>query len=99
MRITYLFLLLIFSACSSSADKGFKNLEDIKKDFISTILTESFLDEGPFQMNYHLRAVLFSDNVVSLMGDVFVFAYLPHDGYDMKVKLMSKQMALLKKSH
>ena len=38
--------------------------------------SESSLDEGPFEMNYHLRAILFSDNVVSLMGDVFVFAHL-----------------------
>lgn len=46
------------------------NIEEIKKDFIATILTESILDEGPFQMNYHLRAILFSDNVVSLMSIV-----------------------------
>lgn len=78
MRISYLFLLLIFTACSSDTDKGFNNIEEIKKDFIATILTESSLDEGPFQMSYHLRAILFSDNVVSLMGDVFVFAHLPH---------------------
>jgi hypothetical protein len=78
MKISYLFLLLIFTACSSDSNKGFDNLEEIKKDFIATMLTESVLDEGPFQMNYHLRAILFSDNVVSLMGDVFVFAHLPH---------------------
>lgn len=78
MRICYLFSLLIFTACSSDSNKGLDNIEEIKKDFISTILTESVLDEGPFQMNYHLRAILFSDNVVSLMGDVFVFAHLPH---------------------
>src|ERR1700688_263564 len=78
MKISYLFLLLIFTACSSDSNKGFDNIEEIKKDFIATILTESVLDEGPFQMNYHLRAILFSDNVVSLMGDVFVFAHLPH---------------------
>lgn len=68
----------MFTACSSEQKKRFNNLEEIKKDFIATILTESILDEGPFQMNYHLRAILFSDNVVSLMGDVFVFAHLPH---------------------
>ena len=78
MRMIYLFLLLIFTACLSDTDKGFNNIEEIKKDFIATILTESSLEEGPFQMNYHLRAILFSDNVVSLMGDVFVFAHLPH---------------------
>lgn len=78
MKILYILLLLGLSGCSSDREIGFQNLEEIKKDFISTILNESSLDEGPFQMNYHLRAILFSDNVVSLMGDVFVFAYLPH---------------------
>lgn len=78
MRLIYLFLLLILTACSSDSNKGFNNIEKIKNNFIATILTESSLDEGPFQMNYHLRAILFSDNVVSLMEDVFVFAHLPH---------------------
>jgi len=78
MRISYLFLLLIFTGCSSDSNKGFDNIEEIKRDFITNILTESTLDEGPFQMNYHLRAILFSDNVVSLMGDVFVYDHLPH---------------------
>lgn len=78
MKIFYLLLLLIFTACSSNSNNGFDNIEKVKKDFISAILTESVLDEGPFQMHYHLRAILFSDNVVSLMGDVFVLAHLPH---------------------
>src|SRR5258708_13895552 len=78
MKISYLFLLFIFTACSSESNKGFDNIEEIKKDFIATILTESVLDEGPFQMNYRLRAILFSDNIVSLMGNVFVFAHLTH---------------------
>lgn len=78
MKITSLLLLLICTACSSDTDKGFHNLEDLKKDFISTILRESILDEGPFQMNYHLRTILFSDNIVSLMGDLFVYDHLPH---------------------
>lgn len=78
MRMSYIFLLLLFTACSSDSNKRLDNIEEIKKDFITTILTESVLDEGPFQMNYHLRAILFSDNVLSLMGDIFVFAHLPH---------------------
>jgi len=78
LSLSYLFLLLIFTACSSDSNKRLDNIEKIKKDFIATTLTENVLHEGPFQMNYHLRAILFSDNVVSLMGDVFVFAHLPH---------------------
>jgi hypothetical protein len=78
MNIFCFILLLILSACSSDKDKEFGNLEEIKKDFIETILTESSLDEGPLHMNYNLSAILFSDNVVSLMGDLFVYAHLPH---------------------
>lgn len=78
MKIFSLLLLLIFTACSSDSNKKFDNIEEIKKDFITTILTESALDEGPFQMNYQLKTILFSDNVVSLMGEIFVFAHLPH---------------------
>lgn len=78
MKFVYLFLPFMLIACSSNSKKGFNNLEEIKKDFITNVLAESSLDEGPFQMNYHLRAILFSDNVVSLMGDVFVYDHLPH---------------------
>lgn len=78
MKLIYLFLPFILSACSSDSNKGSHNLEEIKKDFITNILTKSTLDEGPFQMNYHLRAILFADNVVSLMGDIFVYDHLPH---------------------
>ncbi|WP_063124726.1 RsiV family protein [Waddlia chondrophila] len=74
-----LFFLLICTGCSTDKErKSFGDLEEIKKDFISTILTESALEEGPFRMNYHLKTVLFSDDVVSLMGDLFVYAHLPH---------------------
>lgn len=78
MKTLILFLLLILTACSSDSNRGLDNIEEIKKDFIASILTESCLDEGPFQMNYHLRTILFSDNVVSLLGKLFVYDHLPH---------------------
>lgn len=78
MRTPYFFLLLIFTACSSDTNRGFNNIEEIKKDFIATILTESYLDEGPFQMSYHLKTILVSDHVMSFMGEVFVYDHLPH---------------------
>ena len=99
MKLIYLFLPFILTACSSESNKGFDNIEEIKKDFIANILTESTLDEGPFQMNYHLRAILFADNVVSLMGDVLYMTTSLIGGYDMKEKHMSKQMVPSKKSH
>ena len=79
MKMLWFFLLIVLAGCSSNDEKKtFNSLEEIKKEFIATILTESYLDEGPFRMNYHLRAILCSDTVMSLMGDVFVFAHLPH---------------------
>lgn len=77
-EVLYLLLLLTLMSCSSKAEKEFNNLEEIKQDFINTLLSESYLDEGPFHINYNLRSVLFSDNLVSLFGEVFVYAHLPH---------------------
>lgn len=88
MKTCNILLLLIFTACSTNEE--FKNLEEVKKDFIATILTESVLDEGPFQMNYHLRAILFSDNVVSLMGEVLIIAHLPHGWRQYEGKIYAK---------
>jgi hypothetical protein len=77
-RMLYLLLLFSLASCSSDTQKGFNNIEEIKKDFITTLLTESQLDEGPFHMDYSLRSILFSDNVVSLFGEIFVHAHMPH---------------------
>ncbi len=78
MKIFYLVsLFLILTGCASDTDKSLNNLTDIKKDFINSIF-ESCIDEGPFHMDYHLRTIIFSDNVVSLLGEVIVYAHLPH---------------------
>ena len=50
-------------------------------------------------MNYHLRAILFADNVVSFYGKILYMTTSLMDGYDMKEKHMSKQMVPSKKSH
>ena len=78
MKVGYLFLPLILIACSSDSNKKLDSIEEIKNDFITTILIDSSLDEGPFIMDYQLRAILVSDTVVSLFGNIFVFAHLPH---------------------
>lgn len=93
----YLLLLFVLIGCSSETEKGFNNVEEIKKDFISTILTESSLDEGPFQMNYNLRSVLFSDDVVSLFGEIFVHAHMPHGWIRYETKTFVKENGAFKK--
>lgn len=78
MKIFYIFLLsLIITGCSSETEENLDNLSTIKKNFINAIF-DSYLDEGPFQMDYHLRTILFSDHAISLLGEVFVYDHLPH---------------------
>lgn len=73
------FLMALFGvSCSSEPTNGLNNLNEIRKEFVDTVLSESCLDEGPFKMDYQLRTILSSDNVVSLFGEVFVYAHLPH---------------------
>lgn len=77
MKITLylLFFALALTGCSE-ADRNL-DLTAIKKNFINSIF-ESYIDEGPFHMNYHIRTILFSDNVVSLLGEIFIYDRLPH---------------------
>lgn len=78
MKLFSLLLLLVLTSCSSEPKREFSNLEDVKNDFIANILSESVFDDGPFEMRYHLRTVLFSEHVVSMIGEVFVYDHLPH---------------------
>lgn len=92
----YLLLLLTMTSCSSDTEKGFNNVEEIKNDFIATLLSESTLDKGPFHMNYNLRSTLFSDNVVSFFGEIFVYAHMPHGWIRYETKTFVKQNGLFK---
>ena len=53
------------------------DLNSIKRDFIQSIFEENF-DESPFSINYSLRTVFFSTDLISLFGDIFVYNHLPH---------------------
>lgn len=95
-RGVYILLLLALTSCSSDTEKGFNNIEEIKRDFIATLLSESQLDEGPFQMDYSLRSILFSYNVVSLFGEIFVYAHMPHGCIRSETKTFVKQNGTFK---
>lgn len=96
LGIFSLFWLLVLNGCSSDNEKGFNNIEEVKRDFIATLLTESQLDEGPFHMDYSLRSILFSDNVVSLFGEIFVYAHMPHGWIRYETKTFVKQNGIFK---
>jgi hypothetical protein len=53
------------------------DLNSIKKSFLLAVL-ESGVEESPFHMNYTLRTVFFSPDIVSLFGEIDVYDHLPH---------------------
>ena len=77
------YLVLLLSALLTiGCERQKKNatiddLDSIKKNFLLSIL-ESGVEESPFHMNYVLRTVFFSPDVVSLFGEVHVYEHLPH---------------------
>jgi hypothetical protein len=91
-----LILLFAFVGCSSESEKESDNIQKIKKDFINSILGESLVDEGPFHMNYHLRSVLFSDDVVSFFGKTLVQAHMPHGWVRYETKTLVKENGAFK---
>ncbi|HSX11992.1 MAG TPA: RsiV family protein [Rhabdochlamydiaceae bacterium] len=66
------FLLFLLSACGDT-----NNLSLTKQDFIEKLF-EGHPNEGPFQMRYSLRTVLFSKEVISLFGETDLYSGLPH---------------------
>lgn len=76
-------LVLLLSLCliaGCGRKKNETNLDDlnsIKKNFLLSIF-ENTPEESPFHMEYTLKTVFFSADVVSLFGAVYVYDHLPH---------------------
>jgi hypothetical protein len=64
--------------CSShEKEKNLNDLNAIKKEFLLSIMGEE-VGESPFHMDYKLRTVFFSNDVISLFGAISVYDHLPH---------------------
>ena len=78
----YLVLLLsalLIAGCErQEKNVTIDDLNSIKNNFLISIL-ESGVEESPFHMNYALRTVFFSPDVVSLFGEIHVYDHLPHE--------------------
>lgn len=96
MKLFYLLFLILLMSCSSANENSLQNLNSIRKDFIEIILSESYIDEAPLHMSYNLRTIFFSDYIVSLFGEVFVYAHLPHGWTRYETKTYIKQGTLFK---
>lgn len=70
--------VLLLNSCEKKEKTPFTDdLNSIRKNFILSIM-ENKVEESPFHMNYDLRTVFFSQDIVSLFGVVNVYDHLPH---------------------
>jgi len=95
----YLILLLsmlLMTGCEhQEKNTTIDDLESIKKDFLLSIL-ESGVEESPFHMNYALRTVFFSPDIVSLFGEIHVYDHLPHGWWRYEGKTLCRIHGKLK---
>lgn len=95
----YLVLLLsalLISGCErKEKNVTIDDLNSIKKSFLLSIL-ESGVEESPFQMNYTLRTVFFSPDIISLFGEINVYDHLPHGWWRYEGKTLCKIRGRLK---
>lgn len=73
-----LLLLFVFACCATPDNDPLKNLNACKQEFIKEILKQSS-NECPFHMSYSLKTVFFSENVISLFGQISVYDHIPHE--------------------
>lgn len=71
------------------------DLNFIRKNFLLSIL-ESQVEESPFHMNYSLRTIFFSTDIVSLFGEIHVYEHLPHGWCRYEGKTLCRDQGKLK---
>jgi hypothetical protein len=79
-QVSILFPLVLFLVgCknSTTSPNCLDDLNAIKKEFLQSILQEN-VNESPFHIQYSLKTVLFSQDIVSLFGEIAVYDHLPH---------------------
>jgi hypothetical protein len=76
-HLILLLSLLLLPECQCDKDANVDDLNTIKKNFLLSILGGE-IEESPFNMNYTLRTVFFSQDIISLFGEIYVYDHLPH---------------------
>ncbi len=66
------------------------NLSTLKDEFLQQICTKSAIEEGPFSFNYRFRTIFFSENLISLFGELTVQDRLPHGWKQYEGKTLCK---------
>ncbi len=88
-------ILLLMGCQRQEKGANIDDLNSIKKNFLLSIL-ESGIEESPFQMSYTLKTVFFSPEILSLFGEVHVYAHLPHGWWRYEGKTLCKIQGKLK---
>jgi hypothetical protein len=81
MKLQSMFLIVVslfLIACGARKENApLDDLNSVKKEFLTAILS-SEVDEGPFHINYTMKTVFFSKELISLFGEISVYQALPH---------------------
>jgi hypothetical protein len=77
-RFASILIVFLLAGCWQQEEQTQENdLNHIRNNFIASI-TESHAEESPFYMDYKLRTVFFSQDIISLFGEIHVYDHLPH---------------------
>jgi hypothetical protein len=77
-QLLFLSIPFVATCCQhQEKEKRLDNLTAIKKEFLLSILNQTE-EENPFHMNYKLRTVFFSNEIISLFGEIQIYDHLPH---------------------
>ena len=71
-------LMLLFTACEKPKNnQSLNDLNSIKKEFLNTIFSAE-VEEGSFYLQYTLKTIFFSKDLISLFGKMNVYDSMPH---------------------
>lgn len=73
-----LFLLGVLAGCETSGEIQVDDLNTEKHKFIDRVF-EGNLDDGPFLLDYSLKSVFLSGDIISLFGEFTRYTAFPHD--------------------
>jgi hypothetical protein len=73
----YAISLLLISCENRKNEVEGDDLNAVKKEFLKQIFLAE-VEEGPFNMHYHLKTIFFSKDIISLFGEINVYDCMPH---------------------
>lgn len=77
MRFFPCIILLLLTACQSGPAPSLDHLTRLKSEFLSEVLQGS-QEEAPFHFSYSMRTVFYSEQLISLFGELQQYTHLPH---------------------